>query len=40
LAQDRQLAAEIQLPGVKTGGEFDITQEQYRLIMREAIGCV
>ncbi|CAF1304758.1 unnamed protein product [Adineta steineri] len=40
LTQDRQLAAEIHLPGVNTGGEFDITQEQYRTIMREAIGCV
>ncbi|CAF1664332.1 unnamed protein product [Adineta ricciae] len=40
LAQDRQLAAEIQLPGAVNGGEFDITQEQYRTIMREAIGCI
>jgi hypothetical protein len=39
LEQDRQLAAEIHLPGVTNGGEFNITQEQYRLIMREAIGC-
>jgi len=40
LTQDRQLAAEIHLPGVKTGGELDITHEQYRTIMREAIGCI
>jgi len=41
LTQDRQLAAEIRLPGLNAGGgELDITQEQYRLIMREAIGCI
>jgi len=40
LTQDRQLAAEIHLPGVNTGGELDLTQEQYRSIMREAIGCI
>jgi len=40
LTQDRQLAAEIHLPGVKTGGELDITHEQYRTIMREAICCI
>ena len=42
LAQDRQLAAEIQLPGSckGTGGEFNVTEEQYRTIMREAIGCI
>jgi len=34
------LAAEIRLPGVNTGGELDLTQEQYRTIMREAIGCI
>ncbi|CAF4117536.1 unnamed protein product [Rotaria sp. Silwood2] len=39
LTQDRQLAAEIHLPGINTGGEFDITQEQYRTIMHEVIGC-
>ncbi|CAF0855330.1 unnamed protein product [Rotaria sordida] len=39
LKQDRQLAAEIHLPGVNTGGELDITQEQYRTIMHEVIGC-
>ncbi|CAF3794124.1 unnamed protein product [Adineta steineri] len=39
LAQDRQLAAEIYLPGGGNGGEFNITQDQYRTIMREAIGC-
>ncbi len=40
LAQDRQLAAEIHLPGGGGGSELNITQEQYRLIMREAIGCI
>ncbi|CAF2887577.1 unnamed protein product [Rotaria sp. Silwood2] len=40
LAYDRQLAAEIQLLGGGTRGELNITQEQYRTIMREAIGCV
>ncbi|CAF4244799.1 unnamed protein product [Rotaria sp. Silwood2] len=44
VACDRQLAAEIQLPGGVSGdgngGELNITQEQYRTIMREAIGCV
>ncbi|CAF4486639.1 unnamed protein product, partial [Rotaria sp. Silwood2] len=40
LAYDRQLAAEIQLLGGGNGGELNITQEQYRTIMREAIGCV
>ena len=42
LTQDRQLAAEIQLPGSRkgTGGEFNVTEEQYRTIMREAIGCI
>ncbi|CAF3351405.1 unnamed protein product [Rotaria sp. Silwood1] len=39
LTQDRQLAAEIHLPGVNTGGELDITQEQYRTILHEVIGC-
>jgi len=39
LAKDRQLAAEIRLPG-GGGSELDITHEQYRLIMREAIGCI
>ena len=38
MAQDRQLAAEISLPG-GGGRELDLTQEQYRLIMREVIGC-
>ncbi|CAF0846668.1 unnamed protein product [Rotaria sordida] len=40
LTNDRQLAAEIQLPGGGNGGELNITQEQYRTIMREAIGCI
>ena len=39
--QGRQLAAEIHLPGVKRGGgaDLEISQDQYRAIMREAIGC-
>ncbi|CAF1105534.1 unnamed protein product [Rotaria sp. Silwood1] len=42
VVNDRQLAAEIQLPGGGdgNGAELNITQEQYRTIMREAIGCV
>ncbi|CAF1603342.1 unnamed protein product [Rotaria magnacalcarata] len=40
LTADRLLAAEIQLPGGGGGGELNITQEQYRTIMRQAIGCV
>ncbi|CAF2091547.1 unnamed protein product [Rotaria magnacalcarata] len=39
LTNDRHLAAELYLPGYTTGGELNITQEQYRTIMHEVIGC-
>jgi hypothetical protein len=42
LKQERQLAVELHLPGVEKGdgAEFIVSQEQYRRIMREAIGCI
>ncbi|CAF1061589.1 unnamed protein product [Adineta ricciae] len=40
LAEDRQLAAEIHLPGEHAGGDVDLTQEQYCRIMQSAIGCI
>ncbi|UJR25862.1 hypothetical protein I4U23_007212 [Adineta vaga] len=40
LAEDRQLVAEIQLPGDHAGGDIDLSQEQYRRIMHAAVGCV
>ena len=40
IAHDRQLAAEIHLPGNIYGGVLNVTQEQYRTIMLEAIGCI
>ncbi|CAF0773828.1 unnamed protein product [Adineta ricciae] len=40
LAKDRQLAAEIHLPGEHAGGDVDLTQEQYCRIMQSAIGCI
>ncbi|CAF3574555.1 unnamed protein product [Rotaria socialis] len=39
LTNDRHLAAELYLPGYTTGGELNVTQEQYRTIMHEVIGC-